>query len=63
MKPHGTSSRWLRREKAIKRRIARKSGPVKEFAAQPDGTLATVAGDARKRQTELRKRALLRGPN
>jgi hypothetical protein len=62
MRTHTTSGRWRRREKAIKRKIARKSGPVKEFTAEPDGTLAAIAGDARKRQTKSRKSALLRGP-
>jgi hypothetical protein len=63
MRTHGTSDRWVRREKAIKRKIARKSGPVKEFVVQPDSSLAAVEGDARKRQTKSRKRALLKGPN
>lgn len=62
MKTHGTSDRWVRKEKAIKRKIARKSGPVKEFVAQADGTIAPIKDDARERQTKSRKRALLRGP-
>jgi hypothetical protein len=62
MRTHTTSGRWRRREKAIKRKIARKSGPVKEFTGQPDGTVVAIAGDARKRQTKPRKRALLGGP-
>ena len=63
MRTHTTSGRWRRHEKALKRKIARKSGPVKEFAAKPDGTLAAIAGDARKRQTKSRARALLKGPD
>lgn len=62
MRTHETSARSRRREKAIKRKIAKKSGAVKEFTAQPDGTIVAIAGDARKRQTKSRKRALLRGP-
>jgi len=62
MRTHTTSGRWLRREKAVKRKIAKKSGPVTEFAPQADGTLAAIAGDARNRQTKSRTRALLKGP-
>jgi len=53
----------LRREKAIKRKIAKKSGPVTEFVRQEDDTLGAIKGDARKRQTKSRKRALLKGPS
>jgi len=63
MRTHGTSDQWLRREKAIKRKIAKKSGPVTEFVRQEDDTLGAIKGDARKRQTKSRKRALLKGPS
>jgi glycosyltransferase involved in cell wall biosynthesis len=49
-----TSSRW-RHEKAIKRKIARRSGKVQEFVLGPDGDLVPTKGDARKRQTNQNK--------
>src|SRR5229473_2201220 len=57
MRMHVTSRRWRRHEKAIKRKTAKKSGPVKELVPQEDGTLAAIPGDARKRQTKSRTRS------
>ena len=54
--------RWKRRKKAVERKIARKSWPVKEFVPSPDGGLTPIAGDARARQNGPRRRKLLRGP-